>query len=391
VTPAFNDTAWSSGGGLLFVESATLATNKTTALTLGQSAYYFRRKVTIPALTAGVSVRFRVMLDDGYVLWVNGRKAHFLGMDDVAVTHDTLANRTVSDAVIEGPFTLPSEFLIPGENTFAVEVHQSNLGSSDLVFGLEMTLEGGDSSTLTPGAPNNVAAVLPEFPTLRINEVLPRNVRGLVDASGKAEPWLELINTGSSPVSLEGLFLADNVRGTNRWVFPASGVLEPGGFRVVFADGEPAQSSASEWHASFRLPSTEGTGFLVILGRDVGGVPQVVDLFRSVVGSTDDRSWARQPDGDPASLFFINPTPSAANQGVSAPRLELLEFLPDGSLRLRVQGAVGRRYRLDRGDVLGDWSPSREWSAAETLTVLNEPGFDAGATRFYRVLDVTPP
>jgi hypothetical protein len=391
VTPAFNDTAWSSGGGLLFVESAALATNKTTALTLGQSAYYFRRKVTIPVLTSGVSVRFRVMLDDGYVLWVNGRKAHFLGMDDAVVTHETLANRTVADAAIEGPFTLPSEFLIPGENTFAVEVHQSNLGSSDLVFGLEMTLDGGDSSTLTPGAPNNVAAVLPEFPTLRINEVLPRNVRGLVDASGKAEPWLELINTGSSPVSLEGLFLADNVRGTNRWVFPASGVLEPGGFRVVFADGEPAQSSASEWHASFRLPSTEGTGFLVILGRDVGGVPQVVDLFRSVVGSTDDRSWARQPDGDPASLFFINPTPSAANQGVSAPRLELLEFLPDGSLRLRVQGAVGRRYRLDRGDVLGDWSPSREWSAAETLTVLNEPGFDAGATRFYRVLDVTPP
>ena len=390
VTPTFNDTTWSSGGGLHFVESAALATNKTTALTLGQSAYYFRRKVTIPALTAGVSVRFRVMLDDGYVLWVNGRKAHFLGMDDVVVTHDTLANRTVGDAAIEGPFTLPSEFLIPGENTFAVEVHQSNAGSSDLVFGLEMTLEGGDSATLTPGAPNNVAAVLPEFPTLRINEVLPRNARGLVDASGKAEPWLELINTGASPVALEGLFLADNARGTNRWLFPASGVLEPGGFRVVFADGEPAQSSASEWHASFRLPSTEGTSFLVILGRDVGGLSQVVDLFRSVVGSADDRSWARQPDGDPASVFFINPTPGAANQGASAPRLELLEFLPDGSLRLRVQGAVGRRYRLDRGGVLGDWSPSREWSAAETLTVLNEPGFDASATRFYRVLDVTP-
>jgi len=390
VTPGFNDTTWSSGGGLHFVESAALATNKTTALTLGQSAYYFRRKVTIPALTAGVSVRFRVMLDDGYVLWVNGRKAHFLGMDDVVVTHDTLATRTVADAAIEGPFTLPSQFLIPDENTFAVEVHQSNLGSSDIVFGLEMTLEGGDSATVTPGAPNNVAAVLPEFPTLRINEVLPRNTRGLVDVSGKFEPWLELINTGSSPVSLEGLFLADNARGTNRWVFPSSGVLEPGGFRVVFADGEPAQSSASEWHASFRLPAIEGAGFLVMLGRDVGGVPQVVDLFRSVVGSADDRSWARQPDGDPASLVQTNPTPGAANQGVLAPRLELLEFLPDGSLRLLVRGAVGRRYRLDRGDVLGVWSPSREWSAAETVTVLNEPGFDANATRFYRVLDVTP-
>ena len=390
VTPGFNDTTWSSGGGLHFVESAAVATNKTTALTLGQSAYYFRRKVTIPTLTAGVSVRFRVMLDDGYVLWVNGRKAHFLGMDDVVVTHETLANRTVADAAIEGPFTLPSQFLIPGENTFAVEVHQSNLGSSDIVFGLEMTLEGGDSATVTPGAPNNVAAVLPEFPTLRINEVLPRNTRGLVDASGKFEPWLELVNTGSSPVSLEGLFLAENAQGTNRWVFPSSGVLEPGGFRVVFADGEPAQSSASEWHASFRLPAIEGAGFLVMLGRDLGGVPQVVDLFRSVVGSADDRSWARQPDGDPASLVQTNPTPGAANQGFLAPRLELLEFLPDGSLRLLVRGAVGRRYRLDRGDVLGVWSPSRDWSAAETVTVLNEPGFDANATRFYRVLDVTP-
>lgn len=102
MTASFNDSTWSSGGGLLFVESAALATNKTTVLTLGQSAYYFRRKVTIPTLTAGVSVQFRVMLDDGYVLWVNGRKAHFIGMDDVVVTHETFANRTVGDAAIEG-------------------------------------------------------------------------------------------------------------------------------------------------------------------------------------------------------------------------------------------------------------------------------------------------
>ncbi len=389
VTPGFNDAAWPSGAGLLHVETATLATNKTTALTLGQPTYYFRRKVTIPALTAGVAVQFRVLLDDGYILWVNGRRAHFLGMDDAVVSHDTFANRTVGDAAIEGPFTLPAEFLVPGENTFAVEVHQANTGSSDIVFGLEMTLEGGSSATATPGAPNNVAAVLPEFPTLRINEVLPRNATGLVDAGGKAEPWLELINTGENPVALQGLFLTDNAGATNRWIFPAAAVLPPGGFRVIFADGEPQQTTAAEWHTSFRLPGTEGGSFLVMLGREVGGVPQVVDLFRSVIAGVDDRSWSRQPDGDPATAVLMGPTPGASNLGVSAPRLEIVGFLPDGSLRLRVQGGAGRRYRLERGGILGVWSPLQEWSSSETSTVRDDPGSESSAARFYRVVDVT--
>ena len=391
VTPGYIDSAWPSGGGLLYVEPTALATNKTTALTLGQPTFYFRRKVAIPPLTAGVTVRFRVMLDDGYVLWVNGRRAHVLGMPGGEITHDTFANRTVGDAAIEGPFTLPSNLLVPGENTFAVEVHQVNAGSSDVVFGLEVTLEGGDASTLTPGAPNNVAALLPEFPTLRINEVLTRNAQGLRDVTGKAEPWIELVNTGELPVALDGLFLADNAAGSNRWGFPANAVLSPGAYRVVFADGEASQGSASEWHAAFRLPSTAGTGFLVMLGREVGGAVQAVDLFRAVVGGADDRSWARSPDGDPAAPVDSTPSPGASNRGVPVPRLELVGFLPDGSVRLRVDGAAGRRYRLDRGGVLGTWLPVQEWTASEPASLRDDPGSNASAERYYRVVDLTGP
>jgi len=391
VTASFNDSTWSSGGGLLFVESAALATNKTTVLTLGQSAYYFRRKVTIPTLTAGVSVQFRVMLDDGYVLWVNGRKAHFIGMDDVVVTHETFANRTVGDAAIEGPFTLPAEFLIPGENTFAVELHQANAGSSDIVFGLEMTLEGGNSATLTPGAANTVSAVLPEFPTLRINEVLPRNGLGLRDLSGTAEPWLELINTGDAPVSLEGLFLTDRVDGSVPWGFLPATSIPPGGFRVVFVDGDTLQNTPIEWHTSFRLPSTAGAPFQILLGRTVGGVPQVIDIFRGTVDAANDRSWALQIDGDPATGSLGTPTPGAANRGVSAPRLELSGFMADGTLKLVLRGSLGRRYRLERGGVLGTWSPIQEVSVSADSTVLSDPGSEGSASRFYRVVDITPP
>jgi hypothetical protein len=391
LTPAFNDAAWPSGGGLLHVESAALATNKTTTLTLGQLAYYFRRKVTIPALTAGVSVQFRVMLDDGYVLWVNGRKAHFLGMDDAVVTHETPANRTVGDAAIEGPFTLPSEFLVPGENTFAVEVHQSNLSSSDVVFGLEMTLEGGGSVSATPGAANTVSSVLPEFPTLRINEVLPRNVLGLRDLSGTAEPWLELINTGDAPVSLDGLFLTDMVDGSVPWGFPPAASIPPGGFRVVFVDGDTLQNTTAEWHTSFRLPSSPGTPFQIQLGRNIGGIPQAVDVFRGMVDAANDRSWALQIDGDPATGSLGTPTPGAVNRAVSAPRLELSGFMADSTLKLVLRGSLGRRYRLERGGVLGTWSPIQEVSVSAESTMLSDPGSEGSASRFYRVVDITPP
>jgi hypothetical protein len=47
---------------------------------------------------------------------------------------DTAANRTVSDAILEGPFTVAVDNLRAGENVLAVEVHQTSSGSSDIVF-----------------------------------------------------------------------------------------------------------------------------------------------------------------------------------------------------------------------------------------------------------------
>ena len=45
----------------------------------------------------------------------------------------------MGDAVLTGPFIIPGSALLAGENVLAVEVHQQNTTSSDVVFG--MTLE----------------------------------------------------------------------------------------------------------------------------------------------------------------------------------------------------------------------------------------------------------
>ncbi len=47
------------------------------------------------------------------------------------------------------------------------------------------------------------------------------------------------------------------------WAFPAGTSIGPGEFLVVWADGEPAESTAGELHTSFRLAPTNGAIALV--------------------------------------------------------------------------------------------------------------------------------
>jgi len=390
-TAGFNDTAWFSGEGLLYVENAALPTNKTTALALGQSTYYFRRKVTLPALPPDASLQLTTCLDDGYVLWINGRRAHSVGMDEaVEPAHDTFANRVVGDAAFEGPFTLPASLLVPGENTFAVEVHQANVGSSDVVFGLELVVQGGSNSPSTPGAPNNVVASLPEFPPLRINEVVARNTTGLADATGTTEPWIEIVNTSAFAVALDGVFLSDADAVPFKWAFPQGTLISPLGYLVVFADGEPEQSRPAELHASFRLPLTGGAQVRLALTRSVNGLPNTIDWFTTQIPFALNASVGLQPDGAVGSYVVGTPTPIASNgePATGPPSFANPAIEPDGRVTLRLRGTPGRRYRIESSADLSAWMAEAEWTATSSgLSFSVEPGSD-GQARIFRAVEV---
>ena len=137
-TNTYNDSAWSGpGGGLLYVEDATLAAPKTTALTIGRVTYYFRTEFVF-SNTGNVSLSVNTYLDDGAVLYLNGVEWTRIGVDPGAVSYNTLANRTVTDAALEGPLDLPATNLRVGTNVLAVEVHQINATSSDIVWGMSL-------------------------------------------------------------------------------------------------------------------------------------------------------------------------------------------------------------------------------------------------------------
>ncbi|HVY71015.1 MAG TPA: lamin tail domain-containing protein, partial [Verrucomicrobiae bacterium] len=170
------------------------------------------------------------------------------------------------------------------------------------------------AAPFTPGAANSVADVLAAFPPLWLNEVEASNVSGIADHTGARGPWVELYNAGDSAVSLAGYYLSANYTGLAQWAFPAGAVIAPGQFAVVWLDGQPANTTATEWHANFRLAPGAG---VVALARDQNGTVAVVDYINYIDAGTD-RSYGSTPDGQARThAVFGPPTPGASNGSVT--------------------------------------------------------------------------
>jgi len=303
----FNDGTWPVGRALLYIETAALPAPKSTPLTLGQNTYYFRTSFVLPSVPVGAQLRLHTVLDDGAVFYLNGWEVYRQNIAaDAAVDFNTTAS-LVDNAALTGPFILQSSRLVEGTNVVAVEVHQANSGSSDLVFGCSLELQGGSVPAFTPGTANSVAAELPEFPPVWISEILARNTTGIADASSRREPWIELVNQGDAPVSLEGWHLSDSAETWGRWQFPSGAVLPPRSHVVLFADGQPGETTATEWHAGFRL--NPGAG-VVVLSRPQAGTLAVVDYLR-YAGLDANVSAVPDPEAIAGASQAASPSPGA--------------------------------------------------------------------------------
>jgi len=164
----------------------------------------------------------------------------------------------------------------------------------------------------SPGKDNTVLASLPAFPTLWINELQADNLTGITNSAGQRAAWLELYNPSTNPVPLDGLYLANTFTNLRQWAFPSGALLSPGGFKVIFADGQTNLSTPSELHTSFGLPS--GAGALA-LSRVYNDQPQVLD-YVSYTNLSPNHSYGSFPDGQSFTRQeFFHPTPGGTNDG----------------------------------------------------------------------------
>jgi hypothetical protein len=111
-----------------------------------------------------------------------------------------------------------------------------------------------------------------------INEFLASNASIATDPNGQYDDWIELYNPTSKAVSFDSMYLTDSYGSLLKWKFPQGIALDPGGYLIVWADGDTLQPGL---HASFKLSAS---GEQIALVHQTRGI---TDSIRFGVQTTD--------------------------------------------------------------------------------------------------------
>ncbi len=139
---------------------------------------------------------------------------------------------------------------------------------------------------------------------LRFSEIMSSNASTLVGESGGIVDWIELQNASDRDIDLTGYAVMRETKPAQAFAFPG-GVLRPGEFVLIYADGSGKAVQADGYHAPFGLPASGENLALLDKKGDVVDVAQVPALSR-------DQTYCR----DAAGQWQVSdyPTPGTANR-----------------------------------------------------------------------------
>ena len=292
--PGFDDGAWPEGAGLLARESCgCLPEPILTELTFTspqQITFYFRTHFALPPGLGASALDITHLIDDGAIFYLNGTEIGRVNMPPGEVNFQTQASRGVGNATYGGPLNVPLALIQPRDNVLAVEVHQDDTASTDLVFGARLDAL---AVTNTPG-----------WASIVINEVLANNA-SWEEPDRSLPDWVEILNLSSESVDLADASLTDAASEPRRWVFPPRSVVPAFGYLKVRCDGAAPTSATN---TGFGLRAEGGSVYL--FGRPIDGG----QLLDSITYGLQPADWSvgRIPDGS-SNWTLTQPTFGAAN------------------------------------------------------------------------------
>jgi hypothetical protein len=181
--------------------------------------------------------------------------------------------------------------------------------------------------------------------------------------------------------------LTDSYTNLNRWSFPAGATVPANGFLLIFADGEPIDSTTAELHTAFRLPAANGSLALVRPQPDGAGV---VD-YLAYAQVPQDESIDSAPDGQGFTRQLSTvPTPAALNLfeiTADAPVLSA-SVGPGDAITLSWFGESGVRYRVEFATELSNptWAVLTELVGGNATISTSDPTVSAHTERYYRIV-----
>lgn len=164
---------------------------------------YYRTRVTITNLAEKSEFLLTLFVDDGAAVYINGTELGRSNLPAGVLTDSTFASS--SNNGITSSFTVPASLLTEGVNLIAVEVHQCNATSTDVIFNLSLTCLGNIVTETTTSTDPIYSAVLKE--PLRLKAIYEKNqVSDILSEkeTPEARVWPTLVTDGFTVRSESG-------------------------------------------------------------------------------------------------------------------------------------------------------------------------------------------
>lgn len=145
-------------------------------------------------------------------------------------------------------------------------------------------------------------------PSVVISEFLASNRGGLQDGNAATPDWIELHNTDTVAVSLDGWTLTDDPESLSKWAFPPGSTILPGEYQVVFASGalpEHTVDPQGYLHANFKL-SKDGE-YLALVQPDGTVAQAFAPAYPRQESNLSYGLW------EVLAMYFAQPTPGGPN------------------------------------------------------------------------------
>ena len=293
--------------------------------------YYFRHTITLNEQPTDADVfSLNYTIDDGLIVYVNGTEAGRYNMPSGNVWYNTFATTYAYDNPDTGTLQLPASLFRKGKNVIAVEVHNNEAGSTDILWQAQLTHEtneaGGDivctdeEYQMPQGnmvlqacyeAMTDAERIEQELSTapVVINEVSAGNSIYVNDYF-KKDDWVELYNTTDEDIDLEGMYLTDRSQKPQKYQITAKGtqastIIPAHGYKVIWCS---KRDTDKQLHANFKLDNEDGT-VIRIMAADASWADSLVYCAHN-----GDQTVGRFPDGGSQVFLMTQPTIQQSNQ-----------------------------------------------------------------------------
>lgn len=127
--------------------------------------------------------------------------------------------------------------------------------------------------------------------------------------TGNRFDFIELHNTTSERISLDGWYLSDSGSDPKKWAFPRNAFIPPKGYAIVYADGREIKTTMNNVYSALFKLSQDNEVVLLSKGDEVVDQLSLRDQYGGI-------SCGRIAGGTGETVFFEKPTPQEKNPDV---------------------------------------------------------------------------